>query len=51
MTRVVGRGESPSVPRSADVAQLAGVSRGTVSKVHKNEPHVLTPSSPASPHS
>ncbi|MDQ0753556.1 DNA-binding LacI/PurR family transcriptional regulator [Streptomyces africanus] len=40
MTPVGGRGGSPSAPRSADVAQLAGVSRKTVSRVLNNEPYV-----------
>ncbi|MGP4046217.1 LacI family DNA-binding transcriptional regulator [Streptomyces sp. 2A115] len=40
MTRVAGGGGSTSAPRSADVAQLAGVSRKTVSRVLNNEPYV-----------
>ncbi|MDX2682196.1 LacI family DNA-binding transcriptional regulator [Streptomyces sp. NY05-11A] len=40
MAAVVGRGEGSSVPRSADVALLAGVSRKTVSRVLNNEPYV-----------
>ncbi|MDX2878142.1 LacI family transcriptional regulator [Streptomyces ipomoeae] len=40
MTPVVERGTAPSVPRSADVARLAGVSRKTVSRVLNNEPYV-----------
>ncbi|MGI5192659.1 LacI family DNA-binding transcriptional regulator [Streptomyces sp. CA-288835] len=40
MTRVAGRGGSAPVPRSADVAQLVGVSRKTVSRVLNNEPYV-----------
>ncbi|MDF3140362.1 MULTISPECIES: LacI family DNA-binding transcriptional regulator [unclassified Streptomyces] len=40
MTPGVGRGVASPVPRSADVAQLAGVSRKTVSRVLNNEPYV-----------
>ncbi|MBT2420764.1 LacI family DNA-binding transcriptional regulator [Streptomyces sp. ISL-22] len=40
MAAVVGRSEGSSVPRSADVARLAGVSRKTVSRVLNNEPYV-----------
>lgn len=40
MASVVGRSEGFSVPRSADVARLAGVSRKTVSRVLNNEPYV-----------
>src|SRR5690242_9982059 len=40
MTPVVGRGGSPSAPRSEDVARLAGVSRKTVSRVLNGEPYV-----------
>jgi DNA-binding LacI/PurR family transcriptional regulator len=36
----VGRGAGAPAPRSADVAQLAGVSRKTVSRVLNNEPYV-----------
>lgn len=35
-----GRAESTPVPRSADVARLAGVSRKTVSRVLNDEPYV-----------
>lgn len=42
MTRLSGRGGSLSTPRSADVAQLAGVSRKTVSRVFNDEPYVST---------
>ncbi|MGW0331787.1 LacI family DNA-binding transcriptional regulator [Streptomyces sp. NPDC003011] len=40
MAQVMGRSEGSSVPRSADVARLAGVSRKTVSRVLNNEPYV-----------
>ncbi|MEU2288801.1 LacI family DNA-binding transcriptional regulator [Streptomyces sp. NPDC013178] len=40
MTPGAGRDAGSSVPRSADVAQLAGVSRKTVSRVLNNEPYV-----------
>ncbi|MEH0548268.1 LacI family DNA-binding transcriptional regulator [Streptomyces sp. B21-105] len=40
MAAVVGQGEGSAVPRSADVARLAGVSRKTVSRVLNNEPYV-----------
>ncbi|MEU1181523.1 LacI family DNA-binding transcriptional regulator [Streptomyces sp. NPDC005820] len=40
MTPGAGRDASPSVPRSADVARLAGVSRKTVSRVLNDEPYV-----------
>ncbi|MDX2828481.1 LacI family DNA-binding transcriptional regulator, partial [Streptomyces ipomoeae] len=40
MTPGVGRGGGSPVPRSADVARLAGVSRKTVSRVLNNEPYV-----------
>ncbi|AVV44131.1 LacI family DNA-binding transcriptional regulator [Streptomyces sp. ID05-04B] len=40
MATVVGRSEGSPVPRSADVARLAGVSRKTVSRVLNNEPYV-----------
>ncbi|WP_181139307.1 LacI family DNA-binding transcriptional regulator [Streptomyces sp. Ru72] len=40
MTPGVGRGAGSAAPRSADVAQLAGVSRKTVSRVLNNEPYV-----------
>ncbi|WP_425248117.1 LacI family DNA-binding transcriptional regulator [Streptomyces sp. NEAU-NA10] len=40
MAPVVGRSEGSSVPRSADVARVAGVSRKTVSRVFNNEPYV-----------
>ncbi|MGW0842320.1 LacI family DNA-binding transcriptional regulator [Streptomyces sp. NPDC002787] len=40
MTRGVARGAAAAVPRSADVAQRAGVSRKTVSRVLNNEPYV-----------
>ncbi|MDX2698283.1 LacI family DNA-binding transcriptional regulator, partial [Streptomyces ipomoeae] len=40
MAPLVGRSEGSSVPRSADVARLAGVSRKTVSRVLNNEPYV-----------
>ena len=40
MTPDMGRGVSSPAPRSADVAQLAGVSRKTVSRVLNNEPYV-----------
>ncbi|WP_143666726.1 LacI family DNA-binding transcriptional regulator, partial [Streptomyces reticuliscabiei] len=40
MTRVVGRNAGSPAPRSVDVAQVAGVSRKTVSRVLNNEPYV-----------
>src|SRR5690349_1255101 len=40
MARVVGKSASPSLPRSADVARLAGVSQKTVSRVFNDEPYV-----------
>jgi DNA-binding LacI/PurR family transcriptional regulator len=40
MTRMVGRGRNAAVPRSADVARVAGVSQKTVSRVFNNEPYV-----------
>ncbi|WP_042406680.1 LacI family DNA-binding transcriptional regulator [Streptacidiphilus carbonis] len=40
MVREVGQGGSPALPRSADVAQMAGVSRKTVSRVFNDEPYV-----------
>jgi DNA-binding LacI/PurR family transcriptional regulator len=40
MARVVGLGGSPGLPRSEDVARVAGVSRKTVSRVLNGEPHV-----------
>src|SRR4051794_36181566 len=40
MTRSVGRGGNPAVPRSVDVALLAGVSQKTVSRVLNDEPYV-----------
>ncbi|KOU57121.1 transcriptional regulator [Streptomyces sp. MMG1533] len=40
MTTGVERGAGSAVPRSADVARLAGVSRKTVSRVLNNEPYV-----------
>ncbi|MGW1269278.1 LacI family DNA-binding transcriptional regulator [Streptomyces sp. NPDC002491] len=40
MSAGVGRSEGSSVPRSADVALLAGVSRKTVSRVLNDEPYV-----------
>ncbi|MER6560020.1 LacI family DNA-binding transcriptional regulator [Streptomyces sp. NPDC001027] len=40
MSAGVGRSEGSSVPRSADVARLAGVSRKTVSRVLNDEPYV-----------
>jgi DNA-binding LacI/PurR family transcriptional regulator len=40
MTRMVGRGRGSAVPRSADVARLAGVSQKTVSRVFNDEPYV-----------
>src|SRR5947208_1781138 len=40
MSREVGRASSLAVPRSADVALLAGVSRKTVSRVFNDEPYV-----------
>ncbi|MET7473697.1 LacI family DNA-binding transcriptional regulator [Streptomyces sp. NPDC005648] len=40
MTRAVGRSAASAAPRSADVAQVAGVSRKTVSRVLNNEPYV-----------
>ncbi|HYS39161.1 MAG TPA: LacI family DNA-binding transcriptional regulator [Pseudonocardiaceae bacterium] len=40
MSRAVGRGGGSAVSRSADVAQLAGVSRKTVSRVFNDEPYV-----------
>ncbi len=40
MTRVVGRSTASPVPRSADVARVAGVSRKTVSRVLNDEPYV-----------
>jgi DNA-binding LacI/PurR family transcriptional regulator len=40
MTPVVGRVRSSPLPRSADVAQLAGVSQKTVSRVLNDEPYV-----------
>jgi DNA-binding LacI/PurR family transcriptional regulator len=40
MARVVGRSTVSPAPRSADVAQVAGVSRKTVSRVLNNEPYV-----------
>ncbi|MFC7265407.1 LacI family DNA-binding transcriptional regulator [Streptomyces lutosisoli] len=40
MTRETGRGRSSTPPRSADVAQLAGVSQKTVSRVFNDEAYV-----------
>ncbi|WP_406430733.1 LacI family DNA-binding transcriptional regulator [Streptomyces sp. NBC_00631] len=40
MAREAERGTDSPLPRSADVAQLAGVSRKTVSRVLNNEPYV-----------
>src|SRR5262245_1841306 len=40
MTREVRRGGDPAVPRSVDVARLAGVSQKTVSRVFNDEPYV-----------
>src|SRR4051794_20132069 len=40
MTRAVRQGTGSSVPRSVDVARLAGVSQKTVSRVLNNEPYV-----------
>src|SRR3954449_3406560 len=40
MARAVGKGATPSLPRSADVARLAGVSQKTVSRVFNDEPYV-----------
>jgi DNA-binding LacI/PurR family transcriptional regulator len=40
MARVAGKSASPSLPRSADVARLAGVSQKTVSRVFNDEPYV-----------
>jgi DNA-binding LacI/PurR family transcriptional regulator len=40
MTRVLGPDGNSAVPRSADVARLAGVSQKTVSRVLNNEPYV-----------
>ena len=40
MTRPVRKAGSSALPRSADVARLAGVSQKTVSRVFNNEPYV-----------
>ncbi|MEU6192277.1 LacI family DNA-binding transcriptional regulator [Streptomyces sp. NPDC047061] len=40
MARGAGRGGSSGAPRSVDVAQLAGVSQKTVSRVFNDEPYV-----------
>ncbi|MFJ9097291.1 LacI family DNA-binding transcriptional regulator [Streptomyces sp. NPDC102405] len=40
MRRGTGRGGSSGAPRSVDVAQLAGVSQKTVSRVYNDEPYV-----------
>jgi DNA-binding LacI/PurR family transcriptional regulator len=40
MARIVDRDTSTAMPRSADVAHLAGVSQKTVSRVLNNEPYV-----------
>src|SRR3982751_2636017 len=40
MTRLARPGASPPTPRSVDVAQLAGVSQKTVSRVLNDEPYV-----------
>jgi DNA-binding LacI/PurR family transcriptional regulator len=40
MTRAAGQGGSSSLPRSVDVARLAGVSQKTVSRVLNDEPYV-----------
>ena len=40
MTRAVEQGGSSSLPRSVDVARLAGVSQKTVSRVLNDEPYV-----------
>ena len=40
MRRVARRGGSSGAPRSVDVAQLAGVSQKTVSRVYNDEPYV-----------
>ncbi|MFF7646225.1 substrate-binding domain-containing protein [Streptomyces canus] len=40
MGRVARRGGSSGAPRSVDVAQLAGVSQKTVSRVYNDEPYV-----------
>ncbi|MFJ9005751.1 LacI family DNA-binding transcriptional regulator [Streptomyces canus] len=40
MRRGAGRGGSSGAPRSVDVAQLAGVSQKTVSRVYNDEPYV-----------
>ncbi|MEU9185778.1 LacI family DNA-binding transcriptional regulator [Streptomyces sp. NPDC048484] len=40
MTRETERDGSPGVPRSVDVARLAGVSQKTVSRVFNDEPYV-----------
>ncbi|HST80496.1 MAG TPA: LacI family DNA-binding transcriptional regulator [Kineosporiaceae bacterium] len=40
MARIVDRGTSTAMPRSADVARLAGVSQKTVSRVFNDEPYV-----------